>query len=501
MLPKKPPPEFTKKQFSADRSETNSSESLLDTALLNPGIASSHPVLLPNNCWQPKSSMNQSQSNKTASSPSDNTMAQTQFKLSDMDVANLMLQPTSKSRSARKSRYQDAQQVTKNPLKSLSPIHEEEQHEESVESAPPDASDDDFATLTMSISHPSTFSNGSTSFSDQCCKPNNYFTNPLSTPQFYYPEQLHQVFNSSTRPPHYPNNEVINPQEPSCSYVMAPAQPSNLSPTRISHLHPSYRRLRSTSEDVPAGRAIELLVSQDRHFSYNRSHTLTNCNLRSCNKPTTSTDISTCVCPRCGPFSIVRYCSVVHLHADLRRHYIEDCTRRTNMLALIATGTLEPFNKPTRPFIPANNPDNDSLERHRQAVHHSYPTNSQVSYCVFNDADILIAGEQGAFIPSPSLLGKYRGYGELIATVAMRDQSVVKAQFVGTLEKVLAMGVSAGKNAPDKCRLLFNWIKVYFEGERQWDQSMMNRIALAMQLEFGYKVPLKLFESEAQYGG
>lgn len=465
----------------------NITETLLDHSPPNMIPSTLYPVLVPNTPLPSMESMDDPKEQPTILTH-DKDQASELVTTSDSQFSR-----TTKVRYSRNQRYQDLQQVTTNPLKYLSPIHEERfDEEELIKSAPLFAVDDNqLEPLTTTLSNLSTMSNGSMSYTGPYWQSDALQTNPLRISQYCAPQQSTPIFTKPTKPLKPFVNQSSKQRDG--LYIMAPNQPSNLSPAKMSYRYPVYTRFSSSDGDIPAGRAIDSLLAQRTHFSYNQPYILTNCGLRTCNKSTQSTDISTCICPRCGPFSVVRYCSIAHLRADIRRHYTEDCLRRPNMLALIAIGTLEPFNRPLRAFIPVTRADDDSLERHRQAVHWSHPTDPNVDYSVFDDADLLLAGEKEGFIPSSAVMRKYRGHGTVVATVAMRRASVVKGQFALTLEKLLALGVAAGRTAPDKCRLLFNWIKAHFEQTNQWGENMMNRIALSMQLEFGYKVPLKLF--------
>ncbi|KAK5958265.1 hypothetical protein OHC33_000107 [Knufia fluminis] len=235
------------------------------------------------------------------------------------------------------------------------------------------------------------------------------------------------------------------------------------------------------------------LLDGDVCFSYARPNVMTNCWLPDCQRPTNSCDSRTALCPRCGPYSYVRYCSVRHLHIDARRHYTEDCGRRPNHLPYIDEATIHPVNNPPRPFIGCMSSMNDSFERHRQALYHSYPPDVQVDYYIFSDADNLVAREGPDAAVTSAMLAKYRGTGSVIATVQISPKDVQKAQFASLLENLLSLGCAAGTLDQISCGIFFLLIKSDLQDQDLWDESMIDRVCLAMQLEFGWRVPPRYY--------
>lgn len=104
------------------------------------------------------------------------------------------------------------------------------------------------------------------------------------------------------------------------------------------------------------------------------------CALHTCGKKCTSWDGTSVICPRCGPYSYVRYCSERDLFRDLKFHWLYCQTSNLGK-------TCNPSSIPRRhrnivPFIPCLR-SWDTPERHRQGVYHSI--NDEGDYFVFDD--------------------------------------------------------------------------------------------------------------------
>ena len=244
----------------------------------------------------------------------------------------------------------------------------------------------------------------------------------------------------------------------------------------------------SSSKDL-GGLLKSTLLNDQPVFSYTRPSLMISCWLPRCQRPTNFCDVHTTLCSRCGPYSYVRYCSIKHLHADVRRHYTEECTRRPNHLPYLDESTIYPVNSPPRVFNTCSIPLSDSFERHRQALYHSCPPDARSDYYIFSDVDNLIANEGSDVFITPPLLATYRGTGSVVATVRISSKDVRKAQFAGVLERLLSMGCAAGAMDETTCGVLFLFIKGDLRDKGMWDEAMINRLCLAMQLEFGWRVP------------
>lgn len=246
-----------------------------------------------------------------------------------------------------------------------------------------------------------------------------------------------------------------------------------------------------------AGQMAATLLLSPPLFSYNTPHRMTNCWFRDCCRPTMSSDVNTIACPRCNDHSFVRYCGLTHFLSDIREHYIHHCGRRTNLLA-IDESTMTPVRTPIRPFIGVTDDIHDSVERHRQALYHAYPPESDEStnstlpvqdYYVFTDADIFDATGLQVSVGN---LYQCRGAGSIAASVHYDESDPKKGQFKDLLERLLVLGVSAGREKPASCRMLFVWVKENLRGQGEWSEAMITRMCLAMRLEFGWRVDEEL---------
>ncbi|OOF98140.1 hypothetical protein ASPCADRAFT_13305, partial [Aspergillus carbonarius ITEM 5010] len=113
------------------------------------------------------------------------------------------------------------------------------------------------------------------------------------------------------------------------------------------------------------------------------------CAKHDCDKRCNLWDGATVICPRCGPYSEIRYCSKAHLLEDIKAHWLycgqltfrHPC-RETSVPKAVRAGP---------PLIPCLHPY-DMPERHRQAVYFNVNAR-QGDYFVFADwADYVKAG-------------------------------------------------------------------------------------------------------------
>ncbi|KAF7512048.1 hypothetical protein GJ744_002761 [Endocarpon pusillum] len=105
------------------------------------------------------------------------------------------------------------------------------------------------------------------------------------------------------------------------------------------------------------------------------------CRNQECRKLTSPYDESTVICPRCGPYSLIRYCSKKCLFDDLLMHWGVECGSCT------LTQKADPMTITRRqisiqPYIPSLD-HIDRPERFRQFVRHSLDTTGD--YFIFSD--------------------------------------------------------------------------------------------------------------------
>lgn len=281
----------------------------------------------------------------------------------------------------------------------------------------------------------------------------------------------------------------IPPSDRSTGIRLSPPYPKSTS--SISITKPGAFR---NGQAVQPGQLSSALLSEAVTFSYQRPHKETCCPVPSCQQATAFRH--SIICPRCGPLSFVRYCSLKHLHADIRRHYAQDgeCLRRPNHLHCIDEQSIEAHSKPHRAFIAVSSQMYDSFERHRQATYRSYPAYrfSDADYVIFNDADLISAAMASDAPFSLELLQAYRGRGTVVDYVQFpyRTQAAKKAAFAQQLDKLLWHGTSASAAVPLQCRQLFLSIKENLKSRNVWDVQMADRVIFAMKMEFMYTVEI-----------
>jgi hypothetical protein len=114
------------------------------------------------------------------------------------------------------------------------------------------------------------------------------------------------------------------------------------------------------------------------------------CALAGCDKRCSSWDGTSVICPRCGPYSEVRYCGQDHLFADVKAHWLY-CGQMT-FVHPCRESSVPREHKEGPPLLPSRH-NWDTPERHRQAVHHAVDRSGD--YFVFADwYDWTAAGQQ-----------------------------------------------------------------------------------------------------------
>ncbi|KAE8413690.1 hypothetical protein BDV36DRAFT_286815 [Aspergillus pseudocaelatus] len=205
-----------------------------------------------------------------------------------------------------------------------------------------------------------------------------------------------------------------------------------ISHTKGSHAHPSS----SLSHERP-GRctttAQKYISTQkpEGFFWQLDSHGFP-CAKAGCEKRCNLWDGATVICPRCGPFSEIRYCCKEHLLEDIKYHWLY-CGRMT-------------FEHPCRessiprdvrdgpPLVPCLHPY-DTPERHRQAVYFNAKVR-EADYFIFSDwTDLVKAG-----FPESNV--EVRCSSQVIYTIKFEDASE-KDRFRRVLATCLFMTIEA----------------------------------------------------------
>ncbi|KAL1983048.1 hypothetical protein VTN96DRAFT_531 [Rasamsonia emersonii] len=113
------------------------------------------------------------------------------------------------------------------------------------------------------------------------------------------------------------------------------------------------------------------------------------CALAGCDKRCSSWDGASVICPRCGPYSEVRYCGEEHLFADIKAHW-PYCGQMT-FRHPCRESSIPRQQREGPPLLPSRH-NWDTPERHRQAVRHAVDRSGD--YFIFSDwADWMAAGQ------------------------------------------------------------------------------------------------------------
>lgn len=148
-----------------------------------------------------------------------------------------------------------------------------------------------------------------------------------------------------------------------------------------SHAHPS-------PSSTHSGQGASTIQRPQGFFWQLDSHGFP-CAKADCDKRCNSWDGASVICPRCGPFSEVRYCGPEHLYADIKQHWAF-CGQMT-FRHPCRENTIPREQREGPPLLPSRH-QWDTPERHRQAVYHS--TNRDGDYFIFADwAEFVAAGQ------------------------------------------------------------------------------------------------------------
>lgn len=153
-------------------------------------------------------------------------------------------------------------------------------------------------------------------------------------------------------------------------------------PTTEQEPQAETQQLPSTDQQIQPSQAQPSSSTQTRQHLIQFDTYQWLCRNQECRKSTSPYDGSTVICPRCGPYSLVRYCSKKCLFEDLLIHWGAECgeyplTQKADLL------TIERRQINILPALP----DLDNInrpERHRQLVRHSLD-NTTADYFIFSD--------------------------------------------------------------------------------------------------------------------
>ena len=205
------------------------------------------------------------------------------------------------------------------------------------------------------------------------------------------------------------------------------------------------------------------------------------CRLPSCGQPCLITTKSTHICPNCGPFSGVRYCSRDHLYEDFRRHYVDECRACTTTITPSAA-SLGFTTLPIRPYLHLGPGITPTIERHRQAVY--YSTEEHISYHIFDDLSA------ASLLLRPQIMAA-RGTGTLLHSVTFHDPSL--SYFGLWVARYLVYGATT-LEAQELCERMMVLVRRKCMDDGQWDGEVVTRLVTQIGYEIGWSLPDELTE-------
>lgn len=200
------------------------------------------------------------------------------------------------------------------------------------------------------------------------------------------------------------------------------------------------------------------------------------CRNQECRKLTSPYDGSTVICPRCGPYSKIRYCSKRCLFADVLMHWGVDCgkfplTQKADPL------TIHSRQVSIQPFIPSLT-RHDRPERHRQMVRHSLDRTGD--YFIFSDwVDWRAQGFPGNW---PAI---NHASGEVLVTINFTDNgSAVPARHF--FVRLIRICFLVGAIRTDMAYFLFKMIRGRLNELGLASQDVENCLVWQFKHEFAY---------------
>jgi hypothetical protein len=204
------------------------------------------------------------------------------------------------------------------------------------------------------------------------------------------------------------------------------------------------------------------------------------CQNHDCRKLTNPFDGATVICPRCGPYSRVRYCSKRCLFDDFLMHWGNECGQCT-LTQKADPLTIERRQIAIQPFLPSLT-HHDRPERHRQMIHHSLDTNGD--YFIFSDYTDQL--ERGFPMPVPAL---QTATGRLLVSVSFPNTSANTADnyhsrflFIRLLRIVFLVGTTRA----DLAYTLFQMIAGRLIETQQWNDNVRDNLVWEFVHEFGW---------------
>ena len=206
---------------------------------------------------------------------------------------------------------------------------------------------------------------------------------------------------------------------------------------------------------------------------------------RMCQAFTSPDDGSSVICPACGPYSHVRYCSIEHLLEDTTTHWAEDC-KKYPIQAPVDKDTVGDRHLAGVPLLP-NLCGIDTPERHRQAVYSA--SDADGDYYIFTDGDDYIAAGK----PDEKVWNLQRGKGEEMEIVSIEQPGLKD-----TFKRCLNVALFVGATNPLILAHLFLMIRdnLCSQGPDAWNTRVLYCLSYQFVREFQWQIPEFLSASD-----
>ena len=206
---------------------------------------------------------------------------------------------------------------------------------------------------------------------------------------------------------------------------------------------------------------------------------------RMCQAFTSPDDGSSVICPACGPYSHVRYCSIEHLLEDTTRHWAEDC-KKYPIQAPVDKDTVGDRHLAGVPLLP-NLCGIDTPERHRQAVYSA--SDADGDYYIFTDGDVYITAGK----PDQKVWNLQRGKGEEMEIVSIEQPGLKD-----TFKRCLNVALFVGATNPLILAHLFLMIRdnLCSQEPDAWNTRVLYCLSYQFVREFQWQIPEFLSASD-----
>ncbi|EKV04681.1 hypothetical protein PDIG_87660 [Penicillium digitatum PHI26] len=238
---------------------------------------------------------------------------------------------------------------------------------------------------------------------------------------------------------------------------------------------PSPPELFEDDEPTPTAKQFGKIGAQTSELQMDLHKVGIACQKRDCKVLCAMGDGVSVICPKCGPFSLVRYCGKSHLWEDAKRHW-EVCTMlpvlEQHLASLIPYDDL--MGPPMLPCLHLW----DTPQRHRQALWFS-SARDRGDYFLFEELDDPVKAED-----APSHIGLR--CSPRIANIVRFEDAEEKDRF----RRCLAICLFAAVEHPALVDYLYRLVRDWMRAHNMWasDKDMDSMLCHQMKLEMGYTI-------------